>query len=315
MLAAQIIEFQSVGVKLFDSFTIYYYGILIVAAILLSATIAGWMAKRAGKDPDHVWNGLTWALIPAIIGARLWFVFFPPESVAAVHDTGWMLTHPFDFEHGPLAIRSGGLGIAGALLGGALGIYLYYRRNRQTGSLLEWLDLVIVVIPLGQAIGRWGNYINKELYGKPTGVDWWGIEIPLEYRTEAYAARRGYGADTLFHPLFLYESMWNFLLFVVLLFVWNRYRHRLHRGDILLMYLVGYPLGRFWMEFLRAETAYVAGLNVNQIIAGLICLASLALLVYRHRLGAPPGAEPAISAARVDAAEATGDEASEDDGD
>ncbi|MCZ7546808.1 MAG: prolipoprotein diacylglyceryl transferase [Anaerolineae bacterium] len=149
------------------SFTIYYYGILIVIGILVCAGVASGMAKRAGKDPDHIWGGLTWALIPALIGARLWFVLFPAESVvAAGHGTYYMLTHPFDLEYGPFAIRYGGLGIWGAVIGGLFGIYLYWRRHREE-PLLEWLDIVIVVLPLGQAIGRWGTSSTTSFTARP----------------------------------------------------------------------------------------------------------------------------------------------------
>ncbi len=270
------------------SFTIYYYGILVAFAVLTCTTVATWMAKYAGKDPDHVWGGVTWTLLPAIIGARLWFVFFPSKTVVeAGHDTLWMLTHPFDLEYGPLAIRSGGLGIGGAVLGGILGIYLYWRRHREE-NLLEWLDLGVVVLPLGQAIGRWGNYANKELYGPPTDLPW-GIEIPCQNRVAPYmCAEDGYGPETRFHPLFFYEFVWNTLLFGVLLLVWRRYRDRLYDGDILLMYFVGYPLGRFLLEFIRVEIAKVGGLNINQAIMGLTSLAALSVLVYRHTRDRPP---------------------------
>lgn len=279
------------GIKI-GSFTIYYYGILIVIGILAAATIASWMAKRAGKDPDHVWGGLTWALIPAIIGARLWFVLFPPESVvAAGHGTAYMLSHPFDLEYGPFAIRYGGLGVWGAVIGGLLGIYLYWRRHSQE-SLIEWLDLAVVVLPVGQAVGRWGNFINHELYGPPTDLPW-GIEIPRNSRVEPYTYMNGYGAETRFHPLFLYESLWNIVTFAILFAVWNRLRSRLRRGDLFLLYLVLYPAGRFVLEFMRVEIATVGGININQAIMGVTALAAAALLLYRHRPGAAVGVTPA----------------------
>ena len=268
------------------SFTIYYYGILVVIAILTAAVVASWLARRAGKDPDHIWGGLTWALIPGIVGARLWFVFFPSESVVqAGHGTLYMLTHPFDLEYGPFAIRYGGLGVWGAVIGGLIGVYLYWRRHREE-SLLEWLDIGAVVLPLGQAIGRWGNFINHELYGPPTDLPW-GIEIPRASRLEPYTYANGYGAETRFHPLFLYESLWNVAAFVLLFVVWNRFRSRLRRGDVFLLYLVLYPTGRFLLEFLRIEVATVGGLNLNQAIMGLIAVAAAALLIYRNRFGPP----------------------------
>ncbi len=279
------------------SFTIYYYGILIVVALLICSAVIIWMLKRDGKDTELYWDGLVWTLIPAIIGARLWFVFFPPESVvAAGHGTAWMLSHPFDLTHGPFAIRTGGLGILGAVLGGTLGIYLFWRRHRSE-PLVEWLDLVVVALPLGQAIGRWGNYVNKELYGLPTTLPW-GIEIPRNNRVSPYTYADMCGESTCgpeirFHPLFLYESIWNALTFLILFTLWRRYRHRLHTGDIVLTYFILYPVGRFVLEFLRAETAYVAGININQAIMGVTAIVAAGLLIYRHRRGTatPPAAE------------------------
>ena len=268
------------------SFTIYYYGILIVIGILLAATVASWLAKRDDKDPDHIWGGLTWALIPGIIGARAWFVLFPPQTVVdAGHGTAWMFSHPFDLEHGPLAIRYGGLGIWGGIIGGLIGVYFYSRRHKL--PLLEWLDLAVVAVPLAQAIGRWGNFINKELYGHPTEVPW-GIEIPCRNRVKPYTCPEGYDAGTRFHPLFLYESLWNLLSFGVLLFVWNRYRDRLRKGDVMLLYFILYPAGRFFLEFLRVEIATVGGVNINQAIMGITALVAAAILLYRHRPGALP---------------------------
>jgi phosphatidylglycerol:prolipoprotein diacylglycerol transferase len=270
------------------SFTIYYYGILIVIGILLAATVASWLAKRDNKDPDHIWGGLTWALIPGIIGARVWFVLFPPQTVVdAGHGTAWMLSHPFDLEYGPLAIRYGGLGVWGGIIGGLVGIYIYSRRHKL--PLLEWLDLAVVAVPLAQAIGRWGNYINKELYGPPTDLPW-GIEIPCRNRVEPYTCPEGYGAESRFHPLFLYESLWNLFSFGVLLFVWNRYRDRMRTGDVMLMYFILYPAGRFFLEFMRVEIATVGGVNINQAIMGITALVVAAILLYRHRPGAIPAA-------------------------
>ncbi len=272
------------GIRI-GAFTIYYYGILIVIGILVAAGIASGMAKRAGKDPDHVWGGLTWALIPALIGARLWFVFFPPESVVeAGHGTAYMLSHPFDLEYGPFAIRYGGLGIWGAVIGGLIGIYLYWRRHREE-ALVEWLDLAIVVLPLGQAIGRWGNWINHELYGPPTDLPW-GIAIPCESRRATPYPCPQYDLEARFHPLFLYESLWNLFTFGLLFVAWSRFRDRLRKGDIFLLYLVLYPAGRFVFEFLRVEIATVGGVNINQAIMGVTALAAAALLLYRHRPGA-----------------------------
>ena len=131
-----------------------------------------------------------------------------------------------------------------------------------------------VVVLLGQAIGRWANYVNEELYGGPTDLPW-GLRIenpPLEY-----------AEYTHFHPLFLYESLWNLLTLGVLLYLWLNFRDRLKKGDFLLMYLVAYPTARFFLEFLRLEVAMAGGVNVSQVFSGLVAVLAAALLIYRHR--------------------------------
>jgi phosphatidylglycerol:prolipoprotein diacylglycerol transferase len=259
---------------------------LIVGGLLLAASIAAWMAKRDGRDPDHVWGGLTWALIPGIVGARLWFVLFPSQAMVNQGFTPeWFLTHPFDLTNGPLAIWNGGLGIFGAVIGGMIGIVIYGRRNHQ--PLLEWIDIGAVVLPLGQAIGRWGNFINQEIYGLPTNLPW-GITIPARSRTGIYTDMLQYPPDTLFHPIFLYESVWSAFTMVVLLYLWLNARHRFKKGDFLLLYLCSYSLIRFLLEYLRADLTLVAGVNVSQVIMGVVGVLALGTLIWRHRRGAPP---------------------------
>jgi len=254
--------------------TLHWYGLIIVTGILLAAWLTSWMAKRdEDKDPDHVWNALLWIVLLAVVFARLWHVLFPSiSSVEAGRTAEWYLTHPFDLHDGPFIIWNGGLSIFGAVLGGILGVVLYAIKHKLDA--LAWLDMAAVSVPLGQAIGRWGNYVNEELYGKPTDLPW-GLTVsnpPPEYAT-----------GTHFHPLFLYESLWNLLTVGVLLAVWLRYRDRLKKGDFLLLYLVAYGTARYFLEFLRLEVTLSGGVNVSQAVsAGAAILAVLVLLV-RHR--------------------------------
>lgn len=253
--------------------TFHWYGLIIVLGILAAAGLIAWMAKRDGKDPNHVWDGLIWVVIAGVIVARIWHILFPSiSSVEAGRDTAWFLSHPFDLQDGPLIIWNGGLSVFGAVIGGGLGILLYARRHHL--DVLSWLDIAAVAVPLGQAIGRWGNYVNEELYGKPTDLPW-GLRIdnpPLEY-----------AEYTHFHPLFLYESLWNLLTVGVLLYLWLNYRQRLKKGDILLLYLVMYPIARFFLEFLRIEVARVGTINVSQVFSLSVAVVAAALLLYRHR--------------------------------
>ena len=163
---------------------IRYYGIIIVTALLVGAYVASVLAKRTGRDPDHIWGGLTWAIIPGIIGARLWFVFFPPISLTAgcgidggvCQNTAWFLENFFNLNNGAIAIWSGGLSIFGAIIGGALGAYLY---------LSKWHNPVvdgftIILTPLVW-LSQFVNWIIQMVIGRVTGneVDPFKYERPL----------------------------------------------------------------------------------------------------------------------------------------
>jgi len=254
--------------------TFHWYGLIIVTGILAAAWLVTWMARREkDKDPDHVWNALVWVVALGVIFARLWHVLFPSvSSVEAGRTAEWYLTHPFDLHDGPFIIWSGGLSIFGAVLGGALGVAFYARKHRL--DLLGWMDMAAISVPLGKAIGRWGNFVNEELYGKPTDLPW-GMRVsnpPAEY-----------AGETHFHPLFLYESLWNLASVGVLLFVWLRWRDRLKKGDFVLLYAISYGKVRFLLEFLRIEVTLSGGVNVSQVVSlGAAILAAL-LLAYRHR--------------------------------
>ncbi|MBZ0292170.1 MAG: prolipoprotein diacylglyceryl transferase [Anaerolineae bacterium] len=277
-------EFQRELVVLFDRVQIRYYGIIIVVAMLVAATIAARLAKRDGRDPDHIWGALTWAIIPAIVGARLWFVLFPPAAlVDQGMDTTWFFQNFFNLENGAVAIWSGGLSIFGAVIGGFLGAYIYIRRNNL--SLLPWLDIAAVAIPIGQAIGRWANFVNQELYGVPTTLPW-GITIDAANRVEPYRSLVEYPVTTQFHPLFLYESLWSIVAFIVLLNIFLRFRHRLLPGDIFLMYLIQYSFVRFLLEGIRVEVTLIGTTNFSQVLMAVVFIISLGVLIYRHRPGA-----------------------------
>jgi phosphatidylglycerol---prolipoprotein diacylglyceryl transferase len=279
-------EFEREFIVLFDRVQIRYYGIIIVVAMLIAATIAARLARRDGRDPDHIWGALTWAIIPAIIGARLWYVLFPPSSaVAQGMDTAWYLQNFFNLENGAIAIWSGGLSIFGAVLGGFLGAYIYMRRNKL--PLAPWLDIAAVGLPLGQAIGRWANFINQELYGIPTELPW-GITIDAAHRVAPFRSLVEYPLETRFHPLFLYESLWSLLFFIVLLNVFLRYRSRLREGDIFLIYLAQYAVIRFLLEAIRVEVTYIPGteINLSQVFMALVFIGAVIALAYRHRPGA-----------------------------
>ena len=249
-----------------------FYGMILMFGTLAAAYSARWMMQKMKvKDPDIVWDALIWALVFGIIGARLYHVFTPSQSLLDLGiDTKYYLTHPIDI----LTIWRGGLGIPGAIAGGVLGLYIYAKRQKMNVYLL--LDAAAPGAALGQAIGRWGNFANQELFGPPTDLPW-RIFIRPENRLEPYLNVE------YFHPLFLYESIWNLLNAFFLYWLWRRYKDRLKRGDLFFAYLITYPLGRFLLEFIRLDYVPMFGINFNQILMLIIALASSAALYLRHR--------------------------------
>jgi phosphatidylglycerol:prolipoprotein diacylglycerol transferase len=238
---------------------------------LAAAYLAEREARRRGLDSEVVWDALLWLVIAGIVGARLWHVFTPPPSMVAVDfDTAYYLTHPLRI----LTIWDGGLGIPGAVIGGGLALYWYTRRKGLSFAL--WADIAAPALALGQAIGRWGNFVNQELYGLPTNLPW-AIYIDPQYRLTQYLD------ISYYHPLFLYESLWNLGNMFFLLWLGRRYARRLLAGDLMLVYLITYPVGRFLLEFIRADAPQAFGINTNQTVMAIVAVAAAALLVLRHR--------------------------------
>jgi phosphatidylglycerol:prolipoprotein diacylglycerol transferase len=271
---------------------IRYYGIIIVFAMLVAAFVASRLAKRDNQDPDHIWGALTWAIIPAIIGARLWAVLFPSASaVAAGQTTQWYLENFFDPANGAIAIWSGGLSVFGAVIGGAIGGFFYVRRNKL--NIWQYLDYAGIVLPLGQAIGRLANYVNQELYGVPTTLPW-GITISSQHRVEPFRSLVDYPLETRFHPLFLYEALWNLGLFFVLLWLFRRKRNSLRYGDFFLIYVMAYSFVRFFLEFIRADVPTVAGINTSQGFTLLAFVVAGVIFLYRWTRMPTAGEEPAV---------------------
>jgi phosphatidylglycerol:prolipoprotein diacylglycerol transferase len=247
---------------------IHYYGVIIMLGALMAAWLASKLAVKYGQNPDMVWDALPWILITGIIGARLWHVLTPPASMQA---RGWSSNYYFSHPLDALAIWNGGLGIPGAIMGGALALYLYCRKTKVNFG--TFVDILAPGLALGQAIGRWGNFVNQELYGAPSTLPW-AITIDPAYRLSQYQDVATY------HPLFLYESIWNLLNMGLLLWLGKKFSEILKPGDIMLTYLIVYPLGRFMLEFLRLDPSPVAGLNINQTLMGITALtASIALLI------------------------------------
>ena len=253
-----------------------FYGIILVTGAFVGGYLASVEAQRRGRNPDQVWDGIIWALISGIVGARLWHILTPPPSMVAQGvTTQFYLTHPLD----AINTMQGGLGLPGAVAGGVLGLYLFTRYMKL--NFVEWLDIAAPAIPLGQAIGRWGNYVNQELYGAPTNLPW-GISIDAAHRVSVPGLDMTDPALKL-HPTFLYESIGNLLICLALLYLARRYADRLKNGDLFIVYAIFYPVLRFLLEFIRLDSAKVLGLNANQTVMLIVAIVALGALLTRHR--------------------------------
>lgn len=249
----------------FGPFAVHWYGLLVVTGIMLGATVAAHLAKRAGKDPDIVWDMLLVAVVGGVIGARIEYVVVAPH---------WSYYREHLLE--ALYIWQGGLRIYGAIIGGALSI-LIFSRIREENSLLL-MDFAAPGMALGHSIGRWGNFINYELYGPPTDLPW-GLNIPPQHRLPPYNDMTQFPPSTRFHPAFLYESLADFLLCWLLVGLFLRFRDRLKPGDVTAGYVIGYSIIRYFMDFLRTDQTSA------QTLALVLMGAAVLFIVARHWLG------------------------------
>lgn len=299
--------------------TFRWYGIIITGGVIVASFLAQFLAERRGDDPDHVWRILPVLLVFGIVFARFWYVFNTWEGYKDYFFSIGNPTHA-----GAIEIWRGGIAIQGAVIGGVIGTLLYgYIYNRlqvskgtnRRFSAWRFADFVAPGLVLAQGIGRWGNFMNNEAYGRETKLPW-GIKIPCEYRTSGNTPgtdntlcpnsylpngqiqSTGIDKDALFHPTFFYESLWNYFTFLVLFFcimrpktIERRFKVKLRDGDVFLLYWVIYSIGRFFTEGLRTDSLYFMGntntLRTAQVLAiGSILVAGF-LLFYRHRKSFP----------------------------
>lgn len=254
---------------------IRYYALIILAGAMVAAWLATQEAKRRGKDPEMVWDMLPWLLIGGIIGARLWHVLTPSSSNAAMGlTTQYYFQHPLEI----LKIWKGGLGIFGGIIGGAIALAIYCRAQKQ--NFFEWTDIIAPGLLIAQAIGRWGNFVNQEVYGPPSDLPW-AIYIDPAHRLPGFETVERY------HPLFLYESLLTLLGGLLLLYIARKYKDKLFTGDLFLMYLVYYPLVRFGLEFIRLDPSAVGTININQTVMLIVGILALLILVLRHTVWLP----------------------------
>lgn len=244
---------------------IRWYGLLISISIVLGILIAYRLAKYRDENPEEVLNFAPLGLLLSLVGTRL---------VHVLVNWGHFVRHPLEI----IAIWRGGFAIHGVILGGvaALVIYAYVRKL----NFWRWADILSPPLVLGQAIGRWGNFFNQEAFGYPTDLPW-KIFIDPAHRPP------GYEEFSYFHPTFLYESILNFVLFLVLIYLHRLSQRgkRLRDGTIFIVYGLSYAVYRTVIEFLRVDSVFVEGIRVVHLInlVGIVIFVALYLLVVARK--------------------------------
>ncbi len=247
--------------------TIHAYALCILLGIVICIWLTSRRWRAMGEDPERIWDIALWAIPFGLVGARMYHVF-----VTAPGDYFGPGRNPVD----ALKIWEGGIGIMGAVTLGGLGAWIACRKMGL--SLVKFADAAAPGIIIAQGIGRWGNWFNQELFGKPTSLPW-GLEIdPMSHNFPAQ-----YPPGTLFHPTFLYESLWDLLGGLVLL--WLSRRILVKSGQVFWTYVMYYGIGRFLIElFLRIdESDVILGLRIHVWTSGILVLLALVMLVVVSR--------------------------------
>ncbi len=278
---------------------VYWYGVMYAIGLAVTFVVIEREARRRGLDTGVLVNGMIIVAIAALIGGRLYHVIDQWDRYK--DDLLSIVLPPYS-----------GLGVYGGIITGVIAAYLYARWKRQ--PFLTWADCVAPGLLVMQAIARWGNFFNQELYGPPTDLPW-GIAIECANRTAMYACPPlgDTPVDAHFHPLFLYESISGAIGAVVLLLVARRVRG-LRPGDIFLLFLVWYGATRFLLEPLRSNNWTFYDIPVASLISAAFVLGGLALLAWRHRPGAAAGAAPLPDAEVGDVGESGADGAAAGEG-
>ena len=272
------IAFPNLGIYLKDvprsfhifGFEIAFYGLIIGIGMFLGIWIAAQVAKRTNQNPEDYWDFALWAIVFAIIGARLYYVAFSWEE----YKDNWL-----DI----FKLRNGGLAIYGGVIAAFITLFIWCRIKKKNPYLIG--DTAMPGLVLGQVIGRWGNFMNREVFGDYyNGL--FSMQIPIEAVrdkgdiTENIRAHMPDGANYInVHPTFLYESVWNLGLLILLL-VYQK--HKKFDGEICLLYFGGYGLGRFIIEGIRTDTLLIPGttLPVSQVLAAAMVIFSVGMDIF-----------------------------------
>lgn len=245
-------EWNRVAFTLFGH-DVYWYGLIIVSGLIAGTLIGVKNAKKIGLSADCIYDYLLWAIPACVIGARVYYV-----------STSWE-----DYRSNPLSVLyiwEGGIAIYGAVIAAIITMLIFCKVKKLRPY--DMLDCCCSGLILGQAIGRWGNFINCEAYGTATSLPW---RMSIEKAGQILEV----------HPTFLYESLWNFIGFALLLFLF--YRKRTFSGKIFWIYLLWYGIGRFFIEGLRTDSLYVGAFRISQIVALISVIASSVMLIVLSR--------------------------------
>ena len=247
----------------FGPFEVYWYGLIMATAVFIGLVLAMKEAERREIDPDLIIDLVVSVLPLSIIGARAYYVIF---------EWSYYAQHPQEI----IAIWHGGLAIHGAIIGALIGGIIFAKvKNLSFGKLT---DIAAPSFILGQAIGRWGNFMNQEAHGGPVSRSFLeNLNLP-HWIIEQMQIQ-----GTYYHPTFLYESIWNLLVFLFLTFYWKK-EEFLKPGEVFLTYISLYSIGRFFIENMRTDSLMWGNLQVAQGISIVIILTSLGLAYYKHRI-------------------------------
>lgn len=246
------IQLNRVAFTLFGH-DVYWYGLIIVFGLICGTLIGVKNAKKIGLSADCIYDYLLWAIPACMVGARAYYVA-----------TSWK-----DYRDNPLSVLyiwEGGIAIYGAVIAAIITMLIFCKIKKLRAY--DMLDCCCSGLILGQAIGRWGNFVNGEAYGTVTSLPW---RMSIEKAGQILEV----------HPTFLYESLWNIIGFALLLFLF--YRHRTFGGKIFWTYLLWYGIGRFFIEGLRTDSLYIGIFRISQIVALISVILSSAMLIFLSR--------------------------------
>lgn len=290
------IRFPNLGIVLknvadgfsIGGFEIRFYGIVITLGFMLAYLLVAKEARRTGQDPEMYLDYLLWLVIPAILGARIYYVLFSLDDY--IKEGRGFAETLLDM----LNIRGGGLAIYGGVIAGII-VLLIFAKKRKVSTMLM-LDTCAMGLLVGQILGRWGNFFNREAFGGYTDslfamaipVEWFGGKNYLLSTVNSGIITQEMIDNVLIvdgvefiqvHPTFLYESLWNLGVLLVI-FLYRRYKK--FDGEMFAMYVWGYGLGRVWIEALRTDSLMVQGMNfkVSQLLAALCVIGASAYMIY-----------------------------------